>query len=421
METDFRNHSFRWLMLIVIAASVLGVATAAPANLPQSSFSEVISCKDAFSSGPVGSGTANPYVPTLAALTNYNSIVSISLLIILMVLMVLGIVYAFGFAFHVDSLINFAKTELQESFANLIIIAVVGGGMAFAFGAITFFANFGTLQSSAPVSATSTSEMYVLLCDNIESTLVMRGLENWFGVFLNLYITNLLASNAPPGSPTAFTIYLMPNGFGIAFTPYQGMSLVTTLLWDEQTTYFGSIFMGVFMIVILFIVYFLFPLFLYAGIALRSFPWTRAAGGSFIALFIAFYIVFPALIYPFTNLMNNPVNNAANPGAYNPSNPEAGQGFCTPGSQFYDTYSGLCTAPTFLTSSFSAYENLVTFDFGSMYYDNVYAFVQGIEFVGVNLVGLIIALLISYELVEKIGSLLGAPSLQGSRVMSRIL
>ena len=352
----------------------------------------------------------NQYLPVLSGITGYSSIISVALLIILVVLMVSGIAYAFGFAFHIDSLLNFAKTEFLESAANLVIIAAVGVLIAFAAAPLYFFSNLASLQSginSLPSSGSSQA-LYTNLCGDIQNNIILTGLSNWFGVFLNLYITNFFAVNAPPNG--GLTLHLMPNGFGIAFSPFQGMSVVTQMLWDEQLTYFGTVFMGMFIIVLLFLVYFLFPIFFYVGIALRSFPWTRPAGGSLIALFIAFYVIFPALMYPF--LVGNNVNGAVNP--------NGGRGFCS-NSQFSHQFGNMCNSGSLLTTSFTKYASLINFDFGDLYYAQVYGFINGIEQVGISLVGLIIALIISYELVEKIGSLLGSPSLQGSRALSRIL
>ncbi len=385
------------LALLAITAFILLSAQAAVAASPN----PVIDCNALFSR------TGNTYVPTLAKITGYGAIVSVTLLVILMVFMVLGLVYAIGYAFQVQTLLTFAKTEFLESFVNLVILAIVGGGIAFAASPAYFFANLASLSTGTSIpSSLSAYGLYTTICSNVQTNIILAGLENWFGIFLNLYITNIFATGSPPAG--GLTIHLMPNDFGVAFVPFQGMALVTTLLWDAQTTYFGTMFLGMFIIVLLMIVYFLFPLLFYVGIALRSFPWTRAAGGSLIALFIAFYIIFPSLIYPFSVRIPS-VTNAG-----------AGQGFCsnpsTPSSMQI-----LCNTNSFLTASPSDYIGLMSFNFGDVYYADTFSFIEGIEFSGLNLVGLIIALLISYELVEKIGSLLGAPSVQGSRALSRIL
>ena len=391
-KMNYKIFLFAAIALLSLVAPISSAASPPP--------NPIINCNSLFAR------TGNQYLPVLATITGYGSIVNIALLIILMVFLVLGVAYAFGYAFHIDSLITFAKTELLEGFGNLIIIAVVGGGISFAIGAVYFFANFAALGSGGGITPSASSYgLYTTICANVQNNIILSGLSNWFGIFVNLYITNFFATGSPPAG--GLTIHLMPNNFGVAFVPFQGLALVTTLLWDAQTTYFGAMFLGMFIIVLLFMVYFLFPLFFYAGIVLRSFPWTRPAGGSLIALFVAFYIIFPALIYPFS--VTNPASDA-----------HIGQGFCS-NPQIPKSMHVLCSTQGFLSTSFGKYINLVTFNFGAIYYDDVYSFIEGIEFTGLNLVGLIIALLVSYELIEKIGNLLGSPSLQGSRALSRIL
>lgn len=377
----------------------------------------IIDCTSMFSSG-----SQNPYLPILSKITGpggsgFNKIIYISMLVVLAMLMIIGVAYAIGSAFHIETLTNFSKTEMLEAFGTILIIMVIGTSMHIVPAAVSFFTNLAMLNQGTSTSFSSASAFYTNLCSNFQTNIIGSGLENWAGIFLNLYVTNFFSSGSPPSR--GLTVHLMPNSFGIAFIPFQGVSLITTLLWDAQLTYFGSMALGMFLIVLLFIIYFLFPIFLYVGIALRSFPWSRAAGGSFIALFISFYIIFPALLYPFS---------VVGPA----SDPAMGHGFC---SQSFNSASGgaqqsqlpqsmqvLCnSSSSFLTNSWSKYLNLLQFNFGDMYYDQVYEFIIGLEFSGLNLVGLIIAMLISYEMVEKLGGILGAPSAQGARALGRIL
>lgn len=369
--------------------------------------------------GPEGLFTSpgNVYVTTLSDVdygsglgTGFGSIVSLCMVIILAMLTVVGAAYAFGYAFRIEVLLNFSKAEIIECIANVAIVAAVGTSMAFSSPTIFWFANLAALgqgtSTSIPYGA---SAMYTTLCSGLYNNVILAGLQNFAGVFLNLYVTNFFAEGNPPQG--GLTIHAMPNGMGVAFAPFQGVAVMTTELWDSQTTYFGTVFMGMFLIVLLFIIYFLFPLFLYVGIALRSFPWTRPAGGSLIALFISFYLVFPALMYPFA------AASSSTPG----TDPYIGKGFCQ-NSQFNTQFASLCDTSSFLSlHSFGDYLSLINFNFGSMYYSDIYSFIEGIEYVGLDLVGLIIAMLISYEMVEKLGAVLGAPSLQGSRALSRII
>jgi len=386
-------------LLFLVAALPLGISNAL----------SVVNCNNFFSSSASISpaGKLAPITSPGAGISSVgNSLIGISMLIILAMLMIAGVAYSIGQAFHLDPLINFSKAEMLEGGGNLAIIAVVGIAMAFAPASLSFFSNLATFSSgtgSVSSGTGSINTMYVNLCNDINTNVITASLENWFGIFVNLMITNVFATSSPPTG--GFKLSIMPNNFGIAVDPFQGVALLTQLLWDEQTTYFGGMFLGMFMIVILFIIYYLFPLFLYIGIALRSFPWTRPAGGSLIALFIAFYIIFPALMFPFLGISGHGLS---------------GKGFCE-SSTFNATYSNICNAGSFLTTSGKEIFGLLNYDFGNIYYENVFAFIQGLQFIGIDLVGLIIALIVSYEMVEKIGTILGAPSLQGARMLGRVV
>ena len=400
--------NYKILLVSVLALLALLPHNAAAAAPPASTSSPFINCNQMFAGGGIGlapgsSAGSNPYIPQLASITGYGSIVAIALLVVLMMFCVTGAAYAIGYAFHINSLLTFAKTEMLEAFANVVIIVVIGVGASVAFGAISFFVQVGSLQPGATAVPTvaDAHALYLNMCSNIQKNIMENGLVNWIGIYLNLILTNFLAQGTPPAG--GFKIHLMPNGFGVAFSPYYGMALATQLIWDEQLAYFNSIFLGMFLVILLFTVYFLFPLFLYVGIVLRSFPWTRPAGASLISLFIAFYIVFPALFYPFTVSIDS----------------HAGEGFCT--NPQFSAYGTLCNSQNFLDVSWGDYANLLTFQLGDLYYSDTASFMSGMEFVGLSAIGLIVSMLISYEIVEKLGDILGSPSLEGTRLLSRIL
>ena len=62
-----------------------------------------------------------------------------------------------------------------------------------------------------------------------------------------------------------------------------------------------------------------------------------------------------------------------------------------------------------------------TGDLGQNLFNSVSDSAQALAYTGVQIIGLIVALFISYEIVEKIGGLLGAPSLQPQRALGRVL
>ena len=398
------NYRYIALISAVLVLSVTGMANAL----------SVVSCSAMFAGG----STQNLYARQLATITgnsgtSYNSFLLVALLIILAMLMIVGVVYAVGTAFHIQGLMSFARTEALEGFGNFIIILGIGGSIGIAAAGLNFFGNLALLGSSSQQAipqGTSAYAIYTGLCNNIQTRIVSSGIENWLGVFFDLYVANVFAASIPPTG--GFDVVFKPAGLsnGVEFDPFQGGALLIQLLWDEQISYFGTSLMGMFIIDILFVVYFLFPIFLYVGIILRSFPWTRPAGGSLIALFISFYIVFPAMMYPF---LAGPV-------------PGAGLGICTPKGPSYSNsgtsdFGALCSAQSFINNPPVELWNIMGSNYGLLYYTNVFAFTEGIEFVGLDIIGLIIALIVSYEMVEKLGTILGAPSLQGARMLSRVV
>jgi hypothetical protein len=349
------------------------------------SFPSLINCYQIFKPPP------NPYAGALANLTDYSGMANIVLLIVILDFSILSVAYAFGTAFQITNLTTFAQTELLEGVFNVIIFAAIGFGILSVYPAIAFFINVAQLGSSGPVAVPSSSlGIYTQLCSYISSNIINSGFTNWLGLIVNLYIANTMQSA---------NLLAIPNSFGYAYQPFAGIALLIQLLWDDQAAFFGTMFFGMFLVSLLFIIYYLFPIFLYAGIALRSFPWTRAAGGSLVALFIAFYIVFPALMFPFL-ASTHPGPGICSAGAANP--------LCNPGSFAGNSISGLMSG-------------LSNFNFGVTYYLDIVDFVSGFFYVGLNMFGLVIALLISYEIVEKIGSILGAPSMNAQRALSRIL
>ncbi|MCL5239063.1 MAG: hypothetical protein M1286_01145 [Candidatus Marsarchaeota archaeon] len=181
------------------------------------------------------------------------------------------------------------------------------------------------------------------------------------------------------------------------FSPFQGLEPFASLLGQQLDVTLAIAGLLIIIPVFLFIVYGLFPIFLYAGVLLRSFPWTRAAGGTLIALFIAFYIVFPSLLYPFTTYL-----------------PQIATGL----QQLSASASGVQAIWQFSTGTVGA---LLPFVGGSFISSEVNGFAIAVSNAAVQLVGLVISFLISFDLVETFGDMLGSPSLQAKGLLSKVI
>lgn len=330
----------------------------------------------------------------LAVAGNYTTLLGISLLVVLVVLTVLGLVYGFGVAFKVDSLKSFARSEYLESFFNIVLIVLIGSGLAFAGSAISFIANLGlagtqaiTSQAGAAqaVQVSTVDQVYGGICNNYVYSGINVAFNNLFSAEVTSFVLSELA-----GMP----VKMMPGGIGVRFSPLLGTIPMINVI-NTQIMIFEAI-AGLLLAItfFLYIVYSLFPVFLYAGILLRSFPWTRAAGGAFIALFIAFYIVFPAILYPFTIYMGN---------FYSALGVNA-SGFAT------FSFGALLEVPTALLGSN-----------GTPMLDEMDGFAQTAGLVGLQLMGVLIGLVVSFDLVEAIGKLLGAPSAHSRTLLGKLL
>ncbi|MCL4365115.1 MAG: hypothetical protein M1569_01185 [Candidatus Marsarchaeota archaeon] len=389
------------------ALLLLVAVLAAPMLHASSTSLNIINCKNLFN----GISSLGATHATTIYLVNQNLVsiagnpagfLGVSLLIVLAVLTILGLVFAAGIAFHIETLMQYARSELFEVFISLLLITLVVGGTPAFDGAISTLANFGSATAGAAPTAAITNARNVNIeaCDNIQNNIMNAGLTNFAGLFAALIFNNIIVS---------FTVQVQPNGLGFTFAPFAGDSLITQLLYDEQMIFFGSIMFGTFLIMLLFLIYFLFPIFFYVGIVLRSFPWTRAAGGSLIALFVSFWIVFPALMYSFS-AVTAPVSTSTCPTGYGLPTSTS-----TSGCLQFPKYTSFFSVSQFE----SLFPNLA--NMGGQYESNLDSFAQSIGYTAVQIVGLLISLFISYEMVEKLGGLLGAPSMQSQRMLSKVL
>ncbi len=326
---------------------------------------------------------------SLASATTYNGLIGISLLLVLLVLMCLGIAYAFGYGFGIDSLKRFCRTEVLESAFNLIIIGVIASGLAFANGAVSFIASISSVGLSAfssnSIIPSNTFALYSNLCNNYINTGVSSVLPN---------VISASAVQGVLSGLQSINLEFEPNYFGFSFSPYAGLTPVVNMMGTQVS--FFMLMIGIFVAIplLLYLVYFLFPVFLYVGVLLRSFPWTRAAGGSMLALFIAFYIVFPSLLYPFSTYTS---------------------------SQFQPL-----TTNSISSAGLSSTQALLTLVplpavFGNPLYAEIGSFAGQATFLAIQLLGLVISLLISMDLMEVLGDMLGSPSLQSKKLLSKVI
>ncbi|MDE1851212.1 MAG: hypothetical protein KGH69_00800 [Candidatus Micrarchaeota archaeon] len=399
---------FSIFMAALFALTALA-AIAQAANQPPGTVTnkyDIIDCNAFIGKGQVGGGSPflaptqliNPNLLGYVKNGTYNSLLEISVIIVLLMFMVLGIVYAVGFAFHIDRLVAFAKTEALESVFNLVIVVVVAGGIGAVDSSIAFVSGLGTLGNLGGSQISNAQGLYVSLCSAVQHTVMINGMENWLGATFGLFSNQLIAS---------ITLNAMPGGFGINFSPFGVMTTLTQVFWLEQDVFVFMVEMGAGLIMLLAFIYFLFPLFLYLGIVLRAFPWTRAAGAAFISMFISFYIIFPALMYPFSVT----ASSAGSSVLCDQSNVDANPNLAT-----------ICDTSSLMSMQlFNQILQTLHFDIGGVLYETIVSFGLAMVQVGVQMMGLLFALLISYDLMDHIADIIGAPSLDSRKTLSRLL
>jgi hypothetical protein len=318
-------------------------------------------------------------------------LLSISIIIVLFVLTLLGIAYAMGYGFGIESLKTYSKTEFLESVFNLALIVLAASGVAFAGGAIAFISNIGGIGLQTFSSgASSALGVDMAICNNY----VNNGVE----VVLP-YVLGTTGTVIALSSMKSIKIDLAPNHFGFTVLPFAGIGPEISIINIELGFFITMVAMFFFVPLLLYMIYTIFPIFFYAGILLRSFPWTRAAGGSFIALFIGFYIVFPALMYPFSTYT---------------------------ATTFSQIAVGSLTGLSFSSMTIAATTGFTNMFFTRLGFPNplileIKSFGSVVGGLAIELLGIVVSLIVSLDFIEVLGDLLGSPSLSSSAHTRKLL
>jgi len=371
------HHALYLAMLLSILLPVL------LANLSFSQVSGYAYCSGLF--------TGNAY-SIFSYPTSLNNMLSLSLLAIAVMLLIVGMLYAIGFAFKIDKLVRFSKGEIGEVIITVLIVLVLIG---------TFSISSRITPSSPPVSPITGTSLF-------SDSQFMSACTEAANVSIGLLPAAI--SFTVQGSILSFLqslrISIEPNFFGIAFSPLAGVSLITKVVGMLTDIAWGFVLLMAGVALFLFIIFAFFPIFLFVGVVLRTIPWTRAAGGAFLGIFIGFFLVLPALLSFTLNI-----------GAIN-------------------TFSGICPSgssgslASCASSQISLGSSLIT-GFGSAIGSISYikqpsnmigAFVSDVISPALYaIVGAIISILIAIDFAEGMGDFLGSPSLKSSDILKRLV
>ncbi len=346
-----------------------------------------------------GSGTAGGAIPLNNILSGQGAaeqgVLGISILIMLTMLIIVALIYMLAYVIQLDLLQRMAKAEIGEVFVTFIIVIVFLGAFNLAAA--------GTAPTTA-FSAAGTSfgrTLYVDDCvylSNASVSLIAPFLAiNTIGWAFNIV--------------TSVQFNIKPTLFGVSFTPFAGYSLFTRVIGilDDITGAFIFLILGT--VLLLGFIYGLFPIFLYAGIVLRTLPWTRAAGGAFLGLFIGFYIVFPLLLHVMLSGYIGTTSSLSNPNLNSNI------------ASFVQTLSKQSTGGSFLSSAVNFLTTTVPAFFSALANTGI---INGyIELVlepsFFTVLSLIVAFIISFDFAEAAGDLLGAPSLKAEDIFSKVI
>ena len=299
---------------------------------------------------------------------SFQGMLGMSFLLIAIMASVAGVAYGLGRGFGFGKLVSFATTELGEIALTCVIVVIFLGSFSLVGGTSVgglFDPGYSTFSN---VCAKLTGSSYALL-------------PPLLGISLGYDAVSLAQS---------FSVSLEPNTFGFSFTPFSGLSLVVNVLNVFVAFVSGMIAFLLGFAVALVIIYRVFPLFLFAGIILRTIPFTRAAGGSFLGLFIGFYVFLP-LFLNFMLVSVTPRSFTQNPLSTLSSAPQ---------SAISDIITLISPSPV----------SIVTFLISNMIVPVMYTLFA----VGVTL-------LLSFDFTESVGDLLGAPSLSSQHTLRKII
>lgn len=384
-----RIGGFKLLMLVAIMLYLSGSAHAASSIVPTASqgFSQAV-CN--------GNGATGGVIPLNNVLAGQaggeKSLLFLSILIMLVMLMIIAIIYMISYVFDLEMLRNFAKIEIGEIIITGILVFI-------------FIGSFNAISSATSgnvfhIAGTSFGrDLYVSDCSYLSS-----GSVSLIAPFLAINFIRTIGDTA-----ASIKVSVEFSFFGFEDSPFTGFKLFDTMLGylDDITGAFIVLNLGI--MLLLGLIFILFPLFLYIGIILRTLPWTRAAGGAFLGVFVGFYIALPILLHVML-------------GVYVPSL-AAQTGFTGINPSMINSifsYSSGITSASFVVSTLKFLENNQLFIFG-----NGYGIVNGflywvIEPAVFTFLSVIISFIIAFDVSEFTGGILGAPSLKAENIFSKM-
>ncbi len=346
-----------------------------------------------------GSGGVIPTTNILSGQTNgEQSILNLSVLIMLVMLMVVAVIYMVSYIFNLDMLKNMVKAEIGEIFITAIIVAIFIGSFSVLSSATTTQTGFAVAGSSFGRGTFVDDCAYL-------STASINLVVPFFAINIVRFVVATVDS---------VSIQIEPTYFGFSDKPLSGYKLFDTVLGyiDAIAGAFILLILGT--LTMLSIIYAIFPIFLYAGIVLRTLPWTRAAGGALLGLFAGFYILFPLLLHVMLAGYIGTITSVS-------ATTQGQQSLSILGTitSTVPNANGVGTLLTLLWNTITGMFSMI----GTTVTNGIIGgFITGvIEPALFTTLSILMAFLISFDFTEAMGDILGAPSLSTKNMFGKLL
>ncbi len=310
-----------------------------------------------------------------------NNIIEVSLLILLLMLNLAALMYLLGSAIKLRQLVNFGRTEIGEVFITALIVFIFLGGFQYE-NALPTTGNYLELAPEVVSQGIFQSD-----CASLASGSLTALSEDVVPLIVQMD-TLQLYSNVNFGATVTY------EGL-VSVTPFAGLGFVLQLYGKVLPIIIVLIGLPLAGTAILAIFYAIGPLFLYLGIILRTVPFTRAAGGSFLGLFLSFYILFPLLLYLLIANVSLATLSVQTESLSQMLNSLTPGGTGNPFTAITSSFGGLVEVQAIVITVVAQLLYLV--------------------------LSLILALLIAFDFMERSGDVLGSPSLASKHTLRNII